>query len=84
MGGTIDIRSELNKGTEFHITIDLERPPFRETDMVLPPWGMLVVDDDAVLCQTAVSIKVDPGKCQINAERRKRDETDRSAPPAAQ
>lgn len=29
-------------------------------------------------------IKVDRSKCRINAERRKRDETDRSAPPAAQ
>ena len=65
MGGTIDIRSELNKGTEFHITIDLEKAALPEADMVLPPWNMLVVDDDAVLCQTAVSALKSIG---VNAE----------------
>ena len=65
MGGTIDIQSELNKGTEFHITIDLEKATLPEADMVLPPWNMLVVDDDAVLCQTAVSALKSIG---VNAE----------------
>ena len=63
MGGTIDIQSELNKGTEFHITIDLEKAALLEADMVLPPWNMLV--DDAVLCQTAVSALKSIG---VNAE----------------
>lgn len=54
MGGTIDVESEPDKGTEFHLTLDLERATEQEIDMVLPAWKMLVVDDDEVLCRTAV------------------------------
>lgn len=55
MGGTIDVKSELNKGTEFHVTLDLERATTTEVDMILPAWNMLVVDDDEMLCQTAIA-----------------------------
>ena len=57
MEGTIDVQSELNKGTEFHLVFDFERIDEVETnmDMVLPPWNMLVVDDDKTLCKTAVN-----------------------------
>ena len=54
MGGTISVQSELNKGTEFHVILDLEKVSVPETDMVLPPWKILVVDDDENLCLTAV------------------------------
>ena len=54
MEGTIDIKSELNKGSEFHLTFDFEKADVAETDMVLPPWNMLIVDDDELLCKTAV------------------------------
>lgn len=54
MGGTITIESELGKGSEFHVTADFEKADMREFDMVLPAWKMLVVDDDEMLCKTAV------------------------------
>lgn len=54
MEGTIDIKSELDKGTEFHLTFDFEKAVAVEMDMALPPWNMLVVDDDELLCQTAM------------------------------
>lgn len=54
MGGTIVCESEQGKGTEFHVTVDLEKAAVREEDMMLPDWNMLVVDDDEQLCQTAV------------------------------
>ena len=54
MEGTITVESEPNKGTEFHVILDLEKADVQEVDMVLPPWKMLVVDDDEVLCRTAV------------------------------
>lgn len=54
MGGTIDIKSELEKGTEFHVILDLEKAVTEETEMILPAWKMLVVDDDENLCRTAV------------------------------
>lgn len=54
MGGTLTVESELGKGTEFHLVLDLEKADEQEIDMCLPPWKMLVVDDDEVLCRTAV------------------------------
>lgn len=52
MEGAIQVQSEPNKGTNFHITFDFEKAATMEGDMVLPPWNMLVVDDDEVLCKT--------------------------------
>lgn len=55
MKGTIDLNTELGKGTEFHITIDLGKAADMEDEMVLPNWEMLVVDDDQQLCVSAVA-----------------------------
>lgn len=55
MGGTIEVTSELGKGSEFHITVDLQKSEVKEKDMCLPDWNILVVDDDERLCQSAVS-----------------------------
>ena len=67
MGGTISVKSELGKGSEFHVVLDLEKAKVQEVDMVLPNWDMLVVDDDEQLCETAVaslkSIGVNPDWC---------------------
>lgn len=54
MGGTITIESEPNKGTEIHVILDMEKAESQDIDMILPPWMMLVVDDDETLCRTAV------------------------------
>lgn len=54
MEGSITVDSELNKGTAFHVILDLEKADTPEYDMVLPAWKMLVVDDDEILCRTAV------------------------------
>lgn len=55
MEGTIDVQSEPDRGTEFHITVDFEKAAAMQEDMVLPSWNMLVVDDDELLCQTAAN-----------------------------
>jgi len=58
MGGTIEVESELGKGSEFHVTLDLERAETPEEEMILPEWNILVVDDDQQLCEsTAASLK---------------------------
>ena len=54
MEGSITVDSELHKGTAFHVILDLEKADIPEYDMVLPAWKMLVVDDDEILCRTAV------------------------------
>ncbi|MFQ9872807.1 MAG: hybrid sensor histidine kinase/response regulator, partial [Oscillospiraceae bacterium] len=65
MQGTIDIQSEPEKGTEFRLTFDFEKASEVEADMVLPPWNMLMVDDDELLCRTAAQTLKSIG---INAE----------------
>ncbi len=65
MQGAIEVESEQGKGTEFHVTLDLERANIAEEDMKLPNLHMLVVDDDEQLCQTtAFSLK----EIGVNAE----------------
>ena len=54
MEGTIDIQSEPDKGTEFLLMFDFEKAAAMNMDMVLPSWNMLVVDDDELLCRTAM------------------------------
>lgn len=71
MGGSITVDSELGRGSEFHVTLDLAVAEVMEADMVLPDWNMLVVDDDEQLCESAVaslkSIGVKPDWC-LDAE----------------
>ena len=55
MKGTIELKSKLGEGTQFDITLDLERVMIPEEEMVLPPWKMLIVDDDEQLCETTVN-----------------------------
>ncbi|NBH71002.1 response regulator [Clostridiaceae bacterium] len=55
MGGIIQVDSELGKGSEFHVTLDMEKAEIQEADMVLPRWRMLVVDDDQQLCESTVT-----------------------------
>ena len=61
MKGTIDLKSELGKGSEFHVTLDLERAVVPEEEMILPSWKMLIVDDDQDLCETTVAALNDIG-----------------------
>lgn len=51
--GSIELESELDKGTEFHITFDFERGEATVEEMILPKWEVLVVDDDEELCRSA-------------------------------
>lgn len=54
MQGTVEVDSEQGRGTQFRVTLDLEKADIQEEDMVLPPWNMLVVDDDRELCESTV------------------------------
>ena len=65
MNGTIEVQSEQNKGTEFQVTLDLEKADTRVEDMLLPSWNMLVVDNNEELCQSAVHAL---GEIGVNAE----------------
>lgn len=56
MHGTISVESELNRGTKFYVALDMEKAEDPEIDMILPPWKMLVVDDDEIFCNSAVEL----------------------------
>jgi len=56
MGGTIELQSKIQKGTEFHVTLDLKIAEIGEEDMKLPAsWNILVVDNNEQLCSSVVS-----------------------------
>lgn len=55
MGGNIELQSELGKGSCFHVTLDLQKASLEEKEMKLPPWNVLVVDDNEQLCSYAAS-----------------------------
>ncbi len=55
MGGRIELHSEPQKGSEFYVTIDLKKAEVSETNMTLPAWNILVVDDDEQLCSSVVA-----------------------------
>lgn len=58
MGGEIKINSSLGAGSEFYVTLDFKKAEEQETDMTLPDFTMLVVDDDRQLCEsTTASLK---------------------------
>lgn len=65
MKGTIELQSKSGEGSEFHITLDLEKATERIEDIVLPPWNTLVVDNNEDLCHSAAAALKEIG---INAE----------------
>jgi len=60
MHGTIEVNTELGKGTEFHIILDLEKGSSSK-EMRLPDWNVLIADDDPDLCDTAATSLKDIG-----------------------
>lgn len=54
MEGSINVSSELGKGSEFRIVFDLEKAVDGQKYTDLPKWHVLVVDDDEQLCDSAV------------------------------
>lgn len=65
MNGTIDVKSKQGVGSEFTVTLDLEKALVNEDEMRLPAWDMLVVDNNEDLCISAVAALEEIG---INAE----------------
>lgn len=55
MGGTIGVQSRQGEGSEFRITLDLERAEEKLGEMILPPWNILVIDNNEDQCESAVT-----------------------------
>ncbi len=55
MGGTINLESKQGEGSKFEVIIDLKKSSEKDQDMKLPPWNVLVIDDNEQLCVSAAS-----------------------------
>ncbi len=65
MEGEIEVESVLNEGSVFTLSVDFKIAGIFEMNEKLPDWDALVVDDDEILCETAVSNLKELG---VNAE----------------
>lgn len=64
MGGSIEIHSVLNQGTEITVTIAFRLPKAEETSEFFKHVGihrMLVVDDDPLVCDSVVTAMTETG-----------------------
>ncbi|WP_278541965.1 response regulator [Oxalobacter formigenes] len=62
MNGTIEVRSELGKGSRFIVTVSLELfDEVEETDVELTGLPVLVVDNDQAVCESAASLLTELG-----------------------
>ncbi len=54
MGGTIALTSRLGEGSSFHVILDFKKAK-ASSEMKLPDWKILVVDDNEMLCLSAAA-----------------------------
>lgn len=55
MDGNIEVESTLNEGSEFNVYFDFKCAENGNIEMILPNCNVLVVDDDSLLCESAVA-----------------------------
>ncbi|MDE6406065.1 MAG: response regulator [Lachnospiraceae bacterium] len=55
MEGSILVESEQGKGSKFHVSLDMETALLPEETLDMPPWRMLVIDDDEIFCDCTLA-----------------------------
>lgn len=54
MGGTIEVKSKINEGSEFHVVLDLKKGDADLERMNLDGLKVLIADDDEELCMSVM------------------------------
>lgn len=55
MEGTIHVESGREKGSTFHVSLDMEAALLPEEDIDIPSWRTLVIDDDKMFCECTLA-----------------------------
>ncbi|MCM1388348.1 MAG: response regulator [Bacillus sp. (in: Bacteria)] len=55
MEGSIEVESEQQKGSKFHVILDMEMALVPEEAMEIPSWKTLVIDDDEIFCDCTLT-----------------------------
>ena len=61
MGGTIEVKSEQNKGSEFHVALDLKTAEDGASEQELGGKRVLFADGDSRVCQSAAELLASMG-----------------------
>lgn len=61
MGGTIEVKSEQNKGSEFHVALDLKAAADGASEQELDGKRVLFADGDSRVCQSAAELLASMG-----------------------
>ncbi|MDE7178818.1 MAG: response regulator [Lachnospiraceae bacterium] len=71
MAGTIQVESGQEKGSTFHVSLDMEAALLPEEDIDIPSWRTLVIDDDKMFCECTLATLESIGihaQCALNGQ----------------
>ena len=55
MEGSVQVESGQEKGSTFHISLDMEAAHLDEEEIAIPSWRTLVIDDDKMFCECTLA-----------------------------
>ena len=71
MEGSVQVESGQEKGSTFHISLDLEAALLDEEEIAIPSWRTLVIDDDKMFCECTLATLESIGihaQCALNGQ----------------
>ena len=71
MEGSIQVESDQEKGSTFHVSFDMEAAILPEEEINIPSWRTLVIDDDELFCEYTLATLESIGihaQCALNGQ----------------